>query len=199
MQINNWSGLLNSKRLSKTPRDINNDLVIIGTNTAGGFKKQDTWQPYTMTLADLATAIGGGGGGGGVNFKLQSLSTYIELTLNTVAQSYTPGYGNYLGMLIRHEENVTIGDRLSTFKMVKGKQIKTYAPSVYYVYKPSNDTMGSVNELRDKNYKYQDNYRLLTEDVIDGRDELGLSIFLMNEGLKKKSVEKRRLLHYKCI
>ncbi len=103
-----------------------------------------------------------------------------RLALNTVAQSYTPGYGNYLGMLIRHEENVTIGDRLSTFKTIKGKKIKTYAPSVYYVYKPSNDTMGSVHELRDKNYKYQDNYRLLNEDVIDGRDELGLSIFLKN-------------------
>jgi hypothetical protein len=78
MQINNWSGLLNSQRLSKVPRDINNDLVIIGTNTAGGFKKQDTWQPYTMTLADLAAAIGGGGGGGGVNFKLEA-GNYIEL------------------------------------------------------------------------------------------------------------------------
>lgn len=100
MQINNWSGLLNSQRLSKTPRDINNDLVIIGTNTAGGFKKQDTWQPYTMTLADLATAIGGGGGGGGVNFKLQSLSSYIELTLNTVPQSgaFTPTENSIVGI-----------------------------------------------------------------------------------------------------
>ncbi len=119
----------------------------------------------------------------------KNLDTYEEdksviildrLALNTIAQSYTPGYGNYLGMLIRHEENVTIGDKLSTYKMVKGKYIKTYAPSVYYVYKPSNDTMGSIYELKDKNYKYQDNYRLLNEDVIDGRDELGLSIFLKN-------------------
>jgi hypothetical protein len=63
MQINNWSELLKSKRLAKTPRDLNNDLVIIGTNTVGNLKKQDTWQPYAMTLADLAAAIGGGSGG----------------------------------------------------------------------------------------------------------------------------------------
>jgi hypothetical protein len=62
MQINNWSDLLKSKRLAKTPRDLNNDLVIIGTNTPGNLKKQDTWQPYAMTLADLASAIGGGSG-----------------------------------------------------------------------------------------------------------------------------------------
>lgn len=60
MQINNWSDLLKSKRLAKTPRNLNNDLVIIGTNTAGSLKKQDTWQPYAMTLSDLAAAIGGG-------------------------------------------------------------------------------------------------------------------------------------------
>jgi hypothetical protein len=91
MQINNWSGLLNSKRLSKIPRDINNDLVIIGTNTAGGFKKQDTWQPYTMTLADLATAIGGGGGGGGVSFQLEAGDyTIIQQNGNPVTGPFTP-------------------------------------------------------------------------------------------------------------
>lgn len=99
MQINNWADLLKNKRLAKTPRDLNNDLVIIGTNTQGNLKKQDTWQPYAMTLADLASAIGGGGGGG-VNFKLQSLSTYIELTLNTVPQSgaFTPTENSIVGI-----------------------------------------------------------------------------------------------------
>ena len=103
-----------------------------------------------------------------------------RLALNTFAQSYTPIYGNYIGMLIRHEENVTIGNKLSTYKMIKGKQVKTWAPSVYYVYRPSMDTMASLAELRDKNYNYQDHFRFLTDEIIDGRDELGLSFFLDN-------------------
>lgn len=92
MQINNWSDLLKSKRLAKTPRDLNNDLVIIGTNTAGSLKKQDTWQPYAMTLSDLAAAIGGGGGGGGgVSFFL-SAGNYVVLQENGDAKTepFTP-------------------------------------------------------------------------------------------------------------
>ena len=63
MQINNWSDLAKNKKVSKIPRDLHNDLVIIGTYTSNGIKKQDPWQPYAMTLTDLAAAIGGGGGG----------------------------------------------------------------------------------------------------------------------------------------
>ena len=99
---------------------------------------------------------------------------------NVLAQSYTPLYGNFTGMLIRHEENVTIGEKLSTYADIRGKKIKTYSPSVYYVYKPSGETLLSLHELRDKNHDYQKNTRLLADDIIDGRDELGLSFFLEN-------------------
>jgi homospermidine synthase len=112
--------------------------------------------------------------------KDKSVIILDRLALNTFAQSYTPIYGNFLGMLIRHEENVTIGNKLSTYKEVKGKLIKTYSPSVYYVYKPSNDTVASIAELRDRNYHYQDHWRFLTDEIIDGRDELGLTFFLEN-------------------
>jgi homospermidine synthase len=103
-----------------------------------------------------------------------------RIAMNTLAQSYTPLYGNFIGMMIRHEENVTIGEKLSTYKKQDGKKVKTWAPTVHYVYKPCNETLGSLAELKDKNYNYQTNYRLLVDDIIDGRDELGLSFFLEN-------------------
>jgi len=99
---------------------------------------------------------------------------------NVLAQSYTPLYGNFTGMLIRHEENVTIGEKLASYADVRGKRVKTYSPSVYYVYKPSGETLLSLHELRDKNHNYQKTTRLLTDDIVDGRDELGLSFFLEN-------------------
>ena len=89
MQINNWSDLIKSKRVSKTPRDLDNDLIILGTYTGAGLKKQDPWQPYAMTLNDLAAAIGGGGGG--VSFQLLA-DEFIEIYENNVLKqsAFTP-------------------------------------------------------------------------------------------------------------
>lgn len=114
---------------------------------------------------------------------LQDNNKYIafnRLCIETSAHSYTPGYKNYIGLLIRHGENITIGETMSTYKTIDGKKTRTWSPSVYYVYHPSNDTMASTYELKEKNYKYQDNTRLFTKEIIDGRDELGLTFFLGN-------------------
>lgn len=115
--------------------------------------------------------------------NIQDNDKYIALNrlcLETSAHSYTPGYKNYIGLLIRHGENITIGETMSTYKTVNGKKVRTWSPSVYYVYHPTNDTLASTYELKEKNYKYQDNTRLFTKEIIDGRDELGLTFFLGN-------------------
>lgn len=114
---------------------------------------------------------------------LEDNNKYIALNrlcTETYAHSYTPGYKNYIGILIRHGENITIGETMSTYKTQDGKIVRTWSPSVYYVYHPTQDTMASLYELKEKNYKYQDNTRLFTNDIIDGRDELGLTYFLGN-------------------
>jgi homospermidine synthase len=115
--------------------------------------------------------------------NLQENNHYIALNrlcLETSAHSYTPGYKNYIGLLIRHGENITIGETMSTYKTKDGKKERTWSPSVYYVYHPTNDTMASTYELKEKNYRYQDNTRLFTSEIIDGRDELGVTFFLGN-------------------
>lgn len=99
-----------------------------------------------------------------------------KLCVNQFAQSYCPISKNFLGMLIRHEENFTIGETLTVMK----DGICVYKPSVYYVYQPCDNTMASLHELKSKNYHYQTNYRLLTSEIIDGQDEIGLTFFLEN-------------------
>lgn len=99
-----------------------------------------------------------------------------QLAMKTFAQSYTPIHGNYMGMLTRHEENITIGNKLSSYN----GDTKTYAPSVYFVYQPCNHTMMSLYELTEKNYIYQTKNRILSDDIIRGGDELGVTFFLEN-------------------
>lgn len=91
MQINNWSDLIQSRRISKTPRDLENDLVILGTYTGGGAKKQDPWQPYAMTLNDLAAAIGGGGGGGTGSMNSFSIEGDGLVSISKNGGTYTSG------------------------------------------------------------------------------------------------------------
>lgn len=103
---------------------------------------------------------------------------FDKLCINTYAKSYTPVSKNFIGRLVRHEENYTIGKTMSVVE--DGKTI--YCPSVYYVYHPCNDTMSSLHELTEKNYTYQSSYRLLSQDIISGADELGLTFFLNHKG-----------------
>jgi len=103
MQINNWSELVANKRLSKTVKNQDNDLIILGTYVPGGLKRQDPWQAYTMTVADLAAAIGGGGGGSasfifapqGV-MKINNVSVPVTVTSGDTVSFNVPNIPNNL-------------------------------------------------------------------------------------------------------
>lgn len=97
-----------------------------------------------------------------------------KLGLYVNARSWIPHYGGYIGNVIRHDETYSIGRALT----VKNKGKVVYKPSVYYVYHPCNEAIMSVRELHERNNKIQDNYRLLTEEITNGRDILGLTYYL---------------------
>lgn len=100
-----------------------------------------------------------------------------KMGLHTYCQSIVPIYNEFIGNVVRHDESFSIGKSLEV-KNKNGQII--YRPSVYYVYHPCNDAMMSIQELKDKRYQYQDNYRLLTNEIVDGRDILGLTYYLKN-------------------
>lgn len=90
------------------------------------------------------------------------------------AYSYTPIGKNLSGMLIRHEECYTICRKL-TLKDSSNKII--YKPSSYYVYRTSDSAIASTQEVVDLLGEYQENTRLMTSDITEGRDELGCTLF----------------------
>jgi homospermidine synthase len=84
------------------------------------------------------------------------------------ARTFVPSTPKMMGMMIRHEECYTIAKYLST---------NNYQPSCYYIYNPNDSSKASIYEVLEKDYKYQDEQRLMTDDIIDGDDEVGATLF----------------------
>ncbi len=111
-----------------------------------------------------------------VNLELSNEYQYIidKVGCESFGYSYTPISKNLSGMLIRHEECYTICRKL-TLRDSSNKII--YKPSSYYVYKTSDSAFASTQEIKDLIGEYQEDKRLMTSDIIDGRDELGCTLF----------------------
>jgi homospermidine synthase len=91
------------------------------------------------------------------------------LGMNTFVRSWVP-CGEINGMVIRHGEAFSISDRLTIWE--NGKAV--YRPTVHYAYCPSDSAVISLHELRMRQYKMQEQQRILADDITDGRDELGV-------------------------
>ena len=99
-----------------------------------------------------------------------------EMGINTWVRSWVPS-GPIVGMVIRHGEAFGISDRLTVWE---GNQ-PVYRPTVHYVYCPSDATIASLHELRMSQYRMQSSQRIMTEEIVEGVDELG--VLLMGHDL----------------
>ena len=115
-----------------------------------------------------------------VTDKSSQFAILNRLCINTIAQSVVPIYGRYFGYVIRHDEANTIGKHLQIVDKSTNK-IK-YKTSYYYFYHHFDSSIISVEELIEREFNYQDNWRLLTDDLTeDGQDILGLTFYLSNK------------------
>lgn len=94
--------------------------------------------------------------------------------VNTLVQSYVPS-GNYVGMIVRHEEAFSISDYLTVHP--KGDPNKAgkavYRPTVYYAYYPCSDCISSIYEMQSNGFQQPEKLRLPKKELIKGEDELG--------------------------
>jgi homospermidine synthase len=89
---------------------------------------------------------------------------------STRVRTWTPSTGPTHGLLVTHNESLSIADYLT---LGQGRQ-PTYRPTVHYAYRPCDDALLSVHELAERNWKPQSGQRLLDDEIIDGSDELGV-------------------------
>ncbi len=92
-----------------------------------------------------------------------------SMGMKTWVRSWVP-CGEITGMVIRHGEAFGISDKLTVWK--DGKAV--YRPTVHYAYCPSDAAINSLHELEMRNYKMQEKKRIMSDEIIDGRDELGV-------------------------
>lgn len=97
-----------------------------------------------------------------------------QICLNTIGmktwvRSWVPS-GEITGMVIRHGEAFSISDRLTLWE----RGVPVYRPTVHYAYCPSDAAINSMHELEMRQFKLQEKQRIMSNEIIDGRDELGV-------------------------
>ena len=100
-----------------------------------------------------------------------------SIGMKTWVRSWVP-CGEITGMVIRHGEAFSISDRLTVWD--NGTAV--YRPTVHYAYCPCDSAINSLHELEMRQFKLQEKQRIMSDEIIDGRDELG--VLLMGHDFK---------------
>ena len=97
--------------------------------------------------------------------------------VNTFVRSWVPLGGEIIGMVVRHGEAFTISDHLTVWE---GER-PSYRPTVHYAYLPTDAAIASLHELKMRGHELQPRQRIMNDEIVDGRDELG--VLLMGHDL----------------
>ncbi|OGT59863.1 MAG: homospermidine synthase [Gammaproteobacteria bacterium RIFCSPHIGHO2_12_FULL_45_12] len=89
---------------------------------------------------------------------------------STRVRTWTPLSGAFHGFLITHGEAISIANY---FSLHQGGEL-SYRPTVHYAYHPCEDAILSLHELAGNEWIQQSEQRLLFDEIVDGRDELGV-------------------------
>jgi homospermidine synthase len=89
--------------------------------------------------------------------------------MNTWVHSWVPS-GEIVGMVIRHGEAFSISEALT---LNGDNGTPEYRPTVHYAYCPCDAATASLHELRMRDYKAHERRRIMRDDIVSGRDEMG--------------------------
>jgi homospermidine synthase len=92
-----------------------------------------------------------------------------QMGIKTWVRSWVPS-GPITGMVVRHGEAFTISDHLTVWDGPR----PVYRPTVHYAYCPADVAVNSLHELEMRWFRLQPRQRILTDDIVSGRDELGV-------------------------
>ncbi len=145
----------------KQPGEFVNTWSVDGFYEEGVAPAEMGWGTHERTLPDLGRVHEGEGP--------RNQICLAQMAHKTLVRSRVPS-GEIIGMVIRHGEAFTISDYLTVWE---GGQA-LYRPTVHYAYCPSDAAWASFVELEGAQYRYPEHQRILNDDIVSGRDELGV-------------------------
>lgn len=104
---------------------------------------------------------------------------YLERPGASVSvKTWTPNGGPCLGLLITHNEAISIPDYLA----VRENETLLYRPTVHYAYHPCDDALLSVHEYIGRGWQPQGSKRIMSEEIAPGGVD-ALGVLLMGHDL----------------
>ncbi len=147
----------------KQPGEFVNTWSVDGFYEEGVAPAEMGWGTHEKTLPALALSHDGEGP--------RNQICLAQMAHKTLVRSCVPS-GPIVGMVIRHGEAFTICDHLTVWD---GDEA-IYRPTVHYAYCPGDAAWASFVELEGAQYVYPDNQRIMNDEIISGRDELGVLV-----------------------
>ncbi|CAN5606823.1 saccharopine dehydrogenase NADP-binding domain-containing protein [soil metagenome] len=152
-------------QISAVPKRTNE---FVNTWSVDGFYEEGVapaemgWGTHERQLPPNGYAHSGEGPGHQICIARPGMETWVR--------SWVPS-GEIRGMVVRHGEAFTLCEHL-TVNDSTGAAI--YRPTVHYAYHPCDAAVNSVLELRMRGWEMQPEERILNDEIISGRDELGV-------------------------
>jgi homospermidine synthase len=155
-------------QVSSQPKAINE---FVNTWSIEGFFEEGTapaemgWGTHERRLPKYAHAPVGGPG---------NQIFLAQPGIRTLVHSWVPAGGPIIGMVVRHAESFTISDYLTVWEETAEGRQPVYRPTVHYAYMPCDQAIVSLHELAMRNFKLQPTLRIMSDEITDGMDELGV-------------------------
>jgi homospermidine synthase len=158
-------------QIANVPKEVNefvNTWSIEGFYEEGVAPAEMGWGTHERTLPAGAHVHSSGPG---------NQICLAQMGCKTKVRSWVP-CGEIVGMVVRHGEAFTISDHLTVWE---GER-PVYRPTVHYAYCPSDAAILSIHELEMRQFDLQKKQRIMEDEIVSGRDELG--VLLMGHDFK---------------
>ncbi len=147
----------------KAPDEFVNTWSVDGLYEEGIAPAEMGWGTHELRLPPNAYVHAGIGPRNQICLAQPGIETWVR--------SWVPS-GEIRGMVVRHGESFTMSEHLTVNDRITGAAM--YRPTVHYAYHPSDAAVNSVLELRMRSWVMQSKQRIMNDEIISGRDELGV-------------------------